>query len=57
MTSADVQTCITSLKGRQGSLSSNNTQAMEVFIMHARGITMAHGPTFRLLGLFPLYCC
>lgn len=52
MTSADVKTCLTSLKGWWGSLSCNNTQGMEVFIMHARGITMAHSPIFRLLGLF-----
>lgn len=55
MTSADVKTCITSLKGQWGSLSSNNTQGMEVFIMHGRGITAAHSPISRLLGLFLPY--
>lgn len=52
MTSADVKTCLTSLRGWWGSLSCNNTQGMEVFIMHAQRITMAHSPIVRLLGLF-----
>lgn len=52
MTSADVKTCLTRLKGWWGSLSCTNTQGMEVFIIHAQGITMAHSPIFRLLGLF-----
>lgn len=55
MTSADVKTHLTSLKGWWGSLSCNNTQGMEVFIMHAQGITMAHSPILRLLGLFSFY--
>lgn len=37
-----------------GGLSSNNTQAMEVFIMRAQGMTMANGPISGLLGLFLL---
>lgn len=52
MTSADVKTCLTRLKGRWGSLSCNNTSGMEGFIVRAQGITSARRPIFRLLGLF-----
>lgn len=55
MTSADVKTGLTSLKGWWGSLSRNNTQGMEVFMVRAQGIAMAHCPIFRLPGLFFFY--